>query len=100
MKTQRLITIVSTMILGVAIVGCSKRSVSSDDQLLAESYRHVLPRMLKLKPEQFHVDAGAGFADVSILGVTNEADRQQISAAISEFIKQNPKADPIKLKFE
>ncbi len=88
------------MILGATIAGCSKGSVSSHDALLAESYRQILPKMLKVLPEQVHVNAGAGVADVSILGVTNEVARQQISAAISEFIKQNPKADPIKLKFE
>src|SRR5476651_1421423 len=100
MKTQRLIAIVSTMILGVAIVGCSKKSVSSNDTLLAGSYSQMLPKFLKVRPEQVHINAGAGFADVSISGVTNEVDRQRITAAISDFNQQNPKADPIKLKLE
>ena len=101
MKTMH-VMIIGAMTVGI-VVGCSKSPtgvVTLEDMSEAEAYRQMLPKLLKVSPGQVQVNPCAGFADVIISGVTNEIDRQRMSAAMQDFNTKNPKADQVKFRVD
>ncbi len=81
-------------------IGSGYEAIQTRDIMQANIYRAALPELLKLSPDQVRVDAGSGVADVTITGVHSNAERQKIQTAIDSLNAQNPKCDPVRVRFE
>jgi hypothetical protein len=96
MKRQHLITVVSVLILGVMIIGCTTRSDSSDERL-----RGILVIGTQMKPEQVQVHrTHAGLTDVAVSGVTNMVDKQHFEEIISSLNASGANTNSFTLMFE
>lgn len=96
MKRQHLFTVVSVLMLGVAIVGCATHSDISDEKL-----RGILVIGTQVKPEQVQVHrTHAGLTDVTVSGVTNTADKQHFEEMISSLNTSGANTNLFTLMFE
>ena len=106
MKFTRLLILISA---SVALVGCesyretvrglgsSLGAIQIRDIRQADVYRQTLPGYLKLAPEQVRVEPSSGVSDVTITGVSTDAERQRITAAVADLNTQNQVSDHIRL---
>ena len=80
--------------------GHSLGTIEPRDIREADAYRKVLPSHLGLAPDQVNIAAGSGITEVTISGVTADAERQRIASAISRLNSQNPQLNPLRLRFQ
>ena len=66
----------------------------------ANELQGSLPAYLGLPSSRIQVEAGSGVTDVTIFRVSSPADRLVITTKIQDLQTQNPKMNPINLKFQ
>ena len=81
-------------------LGHSVGGIDIKDIQQADSLRNGLPAYLGLLAGKIQVESGSGVIHVTIFGVNVQSDRQVIDDKIQKLQAENPKLEPIKLKFE
>jgi len=81
-------------------IGHATGAIEISDIRQANQLQDELPAYLNLPASRVRVEAGSGVTHVAIYGVASAADQQTITNKIQDLQKQNPKMNPIKLRFE
>jgi hypothetical protein len=81
-------------------LGSGMGAIQTRDIQQADAYRQALPGHLGLPPQQIRVEPGSGVTQVTISGITADAERQRIGTELATLNSKNPQLSPLKWRFQ